>query len=339
MTSLKDLIRKITEGADLSREEAGSAMNSVMSGEASDAQISALLVGLKMKGETVDELLGFVDVMRERSIRIRLADEHAVDLCGTGGDNAGTFNISTVASFIVSGSGVTVAKHGNRSVSSSCGSADVLKALGVNIELPPEDVERCINAIGIGFLFAPLFHPAMKYAAKTRADLGVKTCFNILGPLTNPAGVRRQLVGTFSPVVAGKIAEVLARLDTTRALVVHSADGLDEVSLASATGVHDVAGSGEPRRFTLEPEAFNLPAVSRSTILGSTPEVNAGIARAILAGKAGPHRHVALANAALGILASGKTDRLTDAVAIAVDSVDSGRALLKLDELREFSRS
>jgi anthranilate phosphoribosyltransferase len=339
MTAMKDHIRRVTDRGDLTREEAGSAMQTIMNGEATEAQISALLVALKMKGETVDELLGFVDVMRERSIKIRLADEHAVDLCGTGGDNAGTFNISTVASFIVAGAGVTVAKHGNRSVSSSCGSADVLKALGVNIELPPPDVERCINAIGIGFLFAPLFHPAMKHAAKPRAELGFKTCFNILGPLTNPAGVKRQLVGTFSPDVAGKIAEVLSRLDTARALVIHSADGLDEVSLASTTGVHDIDGTGTPRRFHLEAAEFDLPPVRRSTILGSTPEVNAEIARAVLSGKDGPHRHVALANAALGLLASGKTGDLKDAVGLAAGAVDSGRALRKLDDLREFSHS
>src|SRR5258706_5316568 len=203
---MREFILKLNECHDLTREEASAAMRTIMDGQASDAQIAGFLMALRLKGEKPDELLGFVEVMRERSIRIALDDGDAIDMCGTGGDGTGTFNISTVASFVVAGAGVTVAKHGNRSISSACGSADVLRALGVNIDLAPERAGDCINSVGIGFLFAPLFHPAMKHAAKARAELGVKTLFNILGPMTNPAGVRRQLVGAFSEGAAQMMA-------------------------------------------------------------------------------------------------------------------------------------
>ena len=211
---MKEFLAKISRREALSEEESGVAMATIMDGQATDAQIAGLLMALKVKGEQEQELLGFVEVMRERCLGVRIDDPDAIDMCGTGGDGSGTFNISTVASFVVAGAGVTVAKHGNRSMSSACGSADVLKALGVNIEFPAERAGACINKVGIGFLFAPLFHPAMKYAARARSELGVKTLFNLLGPMTNPAGVRRQLVGAFSPQAAQKMAGVFSHLDS-----------------------------------------------------------------------------------------------------------------------------
>jgi anthranilate phosphoribosyltransferase len=335
---MKKFIQKLTDGHHLSKEEASSAMRTMMEGNATDAQIAAFLVALKLQGETTEELLGFVEVMREKSVKINLDDHDAVDLCGTGGDNSGTFNISTVASFVVAGAGVTVAKHGNRSISSSCGSADVLKALGVNIELFPEKVETCVNKIGIGFLFAPLFHPAMKYAAKPRAELGIKTCFNMLGPLTNPAGVRRQLVGAFNFDAASKIAEVFSKLNILKVFVIHSSDGLDEFSLESPTLVYDVDGQNTTNKFHVHPEQFGLPSVKRDEIRGGTAEQNAQTAMNILQGEKGPHRDVVLANAAFGLMAAGKARTVQEGVTLAKESIDSGRALQKLHHLIECSQ-
>jgi anthranilate phosphoribosyltransferase len=264
---VKQFIQKISERQHLTREEAADAMRYIKEGQATEAQISAFLMALKMKGEQPDEILGFVRVMREKSVKVKLDDAGAIDMCGTGGDNLGTFNISTVASFVVAGAGVTVAKHGNRSISSSCGSADVLKALGVSLDLTPGRTEQCINTIGIGFLFAPLFHPAMKHAAKPRSELGVKTCFNMLGPMTNPAGVKRQLVGAFSERAAQTIAAVYSQLDAVKVLVVHSHDGLDEVSLEATTTVYDVNNEVANGKYNIEPGSFGLSLVESSSIL------------------------------------------------------------------------
>jgi anthranilate phosphoribosyltransferase len=336
---MKQFIQKVAEREDLTRDEAASAMRYIMEGQATEAQIAGFLMALRLKGEHPDEILGFVEVMREKSLKIKLEDNDAIDLCGTGGDNTGTFNISTVASFVVAGTGTTVAKHGNRSVSSSCGSADVLKALGVNIELSPEKVETCINKTGIGFLFAPLFHPAMKHAAKPRAELGVKTCFNMLGPMTNPAGVKRQLVGTFSDNAALTMATVFSQLDSVRVLVIHAHDGLDEVSLEVPTMIYDINNKLFNGKYNIDPQLFGLPHTKKSSILGSTPEANAKIAIDILSGTKGPHRDVVLANAALGLLAAGKARVLQEGVQIAIESIDSGRALEKLNRLIEYTRS
>jgi anthranilate phosphoribosyltransferase len=334
---MKQFIQKIADREDLTREEAASVMRCIMEGSASDAQIAGLLMALRLKGEHPDELLGFVEVMRELSVKISIEDPEAIDMCGTGGDNAGTFNISTIASFVVAGAGVTVAKHGNRSVSSSCGSADVLKALGVNIEIPPSRVEMCINKTGVGFLFAPLFHPAMKHAAKPRAELGVKTCFNMLGPMTNPAGVKRQLVGTFSDNAAMTMATVFSQLDSVRVLVIHAHDGLDEVSLSVPTMVYDVHNRLFNGKYNVEPKSFGLSSVRPASILGGSPEANASIAIEILQGKKGPHRDIVLANAALGLLAAGKARVVREGVKKAEESIDSGKALEKLNLLKEFS--
>ena len=334
---MKEFIQKLVERQDLTRKEASSAMRCILEGRATEAQIGAFLVALKLKGEHARELLGFVEVMREKSLKVNIDDSDAIDLCGTGGDEEGTFNISTVASFVVAGAGATVAKHGNRAISSACGSADVLKALGVNIEVTREKVEACINKIGIGFLFAPLFHPAMKYAAKSRTDLGIKTCFNILGPMTNPGGVGRQLVGTFSQDVAQKIASVFSELGTTKACVVYSHDGLDEVSLGATTVVYEVNGDKSTRSYDVDPSLFELPLTKKAYLRGGPAETNAVIASNVLRGKKGPHRNTVLANAAFALLIAGRAESLPEGVHIAAESIDSGSALRKLNELRDYS--
>ena len=331
---MKELILKLSDRQDLTQEEASSAMHTIMDGGATDAQIAGFLMALRLKGEKPEELLGFVEVMRERSIKITLEDGDAIDMCGTGGDGTGTFNISTVASFVVAGAGVTVAKHGNRSISSACGSADLLKELSIKIDLSPEKITSCINTIGIGFLFAPLFHPAMKHAAKSRAELGVKTCFNLLGPMTNPAGVRRQIVGAFSHEAAQTMASVFARLDTTNVLVLHSHDGLDEISLEAPTTVFDVNNLHFNGKHNVEPESFGLSLVRRSSILGGSAETNAAIAIQVLGGEPSPHRDIVLANAALGLLVSGKARSVQEGVHLAAESIDSQRAMNKLNQLR-----
>jgi anthranilate phosphoribosyltransferase len=335
---MKQYIQKVCSREDLTREEARNAMHTIMNGEASDAQIASLLVGLKLKGEHIDEIAGFVEAMREQSIRINIDDPEAIDMCGTGGDSSGTFNVSTTASFVVAGAGVTVAKHGNRSISSSCGSSDVLQALGVNIELTPTKVQECINAVGIGFLFAPIFHPAMKHASKSRAEMGIKTAFNILGPMTNPAGVRRQLVGAFNQETAAKMAAVFAMLGVTKVCVVHSSDGLDEVSLGATTLVHETNGSPSQNSYYVTAKTFRLPEFPKSTILGGKADVNAPISLAVLKGEKSPYRDTVLANAAFGLYVADKVKTLEEGVALASEAIDSGKALEKLQKLKEFTQ-
>jgi anthranilate phosphoribosyltransferase len=331
---MKLYIQRVAEGIHLTRSEAAEAMRCIMDGEASDAQIAALLIGLKVKGEQTSELLGFVETMRAKAVRISAEDPDAVDLCGTGGDGLGTFNISTAAAFVVAGAGATVAKHGNRSVSSACGSADILKALGVDITMPPERVERSVNRNGIGFLFAPLFHPAMKHAAKARSELGVKTCFNMLGPMTNPAGVRRQLVGAFSTPAARTMAEVFGQLDVMRVCVVHALDGMDEVSLGAATEVWQV-GQSALRSYALTHDALGLPSWAAADLRGGTAEENAALVIGVLNGTPGPHRDVVVANAGLALTVAGKAASVRDGVALAAEAIDTGRALAKLRLLKE----
>jgi anthranilate phosphoribosyltransferase len=334
---MKLFIQKLCNREHLTREEAHDVMRNIMEGNATDAQIASLLIALKFNGERPDEIIGFVEVMLEKAIRIHVEDPEAIDMCGTGGDGTGTFNISTAASFVVAGAGVTVAKHGNRSISSSCGSADVLKALGANIELPPDKVEYSINNLGIGFLFAPMFHPAMKHAARTRSELGVKTCFNILGPMTNPAGVKRQLVGAFSDEAAISLAAGFSQLGSKKICIVHSSDGLDEVSLGSSTRVYEITGNSMMDTYTFEPASFNLSTVEQCEILGGSAEKNASILLNILQGNKGPHRDTVLANAAFGLYVSGKAKTVQDGIAIAGESIDSGSALRKLSQLIEYS--
>ena len=335
---MKLFIQKLCNLEHLTRGEAREVMNNIMEGKASEAQIASLLIALKFKGELPEEIIGFVEVMREKSVKVMIDDPDAIDMCGTGADGSGTFNISTAASFVVAGAGVTVAKHGNRSVSSACGSADVLRALGVNIELGPEKVQHAINNIGIGFLFAPLFHPAMKYAAKPRADLGVKTCFNILGPITNPAGVKRQLVGAFSDEAAVSLASVFSQLGSTKVCVAHSSDGMDEISLGGTTKVYEVTGGSPVKSYEVNASSFPLPPADRSRLLGGTAEINASIINDIFAGTAGPWRDTVVANAAFGLYVAGKAKTPGEGVFLAQESIDSGRALDKLKRLIEYSK-
>ncbi len=335
---MKEFIRKLGERRDLTRAEAEEVMRTIMEGRATEAQIAAFLIAMRLKGEQTDEILGFVSVMREKSVKVSIDDPDAIDMCGTGGDGSGTFNISTVASLVVAGAGVTVAKHGNRSVSSSCGSADLLKALGVNIDMPPDRAGSCINAVGVGFLFAPIFHPAMKYAAKPRAELGIKTCFNLLGPLTNPAGVTRQLAGAYNRTAARMMGDVFRELGAKKAFVVNSHDGLDEISLHAPTFVFEVNGGGDAlKEYDISASSFNLPLTSPSEVSGGSAERNAGLAMGVLKGEPLPHRRYVLANAAFGIIAAGKAQTVEDGVRMAAESIDSGRALTRLKDLIAFT--
>jgi len=335
--TMKQYIEKCLSGAGLTVDEASDALELIMTGQATDAQIAGLLIALRAKGETVDELVGFATTMRARAVHLQLHDPDAIDMCGTGGDGRGTFNISTVATFVVAGAGVTVAKHGNRSVSSRSGSADLLGALGVNIQIPPERVQDCINGVGLGFLFAPLFHPAMKFAAKPRVELGVRTIFNMLGPITNPAGVRRQLVGTYRQDVASTIACALGRLSTLRACVVHSEEGLDEVTASGETSVFETGPEGTVSSYRISPSSFGLQPQPVSSMAGGDAHENAVIAMAILRGQPVGGRHVVVSNAALGLFIAGKVASLHEAAAAAVESIDSGRALGALNKLIDFS--
>lgn len=336
---MREYIHKLLEKQDLTQAEAADAMTIIMDGGATEAQIGAFLVAAKMKGEHVDELAAFARVMREKSLKVHLNGTPALDVCGTGGDGSGTFNISTVASFVVAGAGVNVAKHGNRSISSKCGSADLLQYLGVNTSAPPELVQRCIVETGIGFMFAPTFHPAMKYAAKPRTELGVKTLFNIMGPMTNPAGVQHQLVGTFSLEAAEKMAHVFSRLGTRRVLAVHSEDGIDEISLRGKTSVFEVNGTGEIKRYSISASDFGFPSTPVSALLGDTVEINAGICMSILEAKRGPHRDIVLLNAGFGLYAAEKASSPTEGIGMAEEAIDSGRALRKLQDLIDASNS
>jgi len=335
---MKAFIEKCLSGDDLTAEEAAQALELIMTNQATESQIAGLLVALRAKGESEDELVGFVRTMRNHAVRIAADDPDAIDMCGTGGDGMGTFNISTVSSIVAAGAGVTVAKHGNRSVSSRCGSADLFSALGVNVELPPERVEACVNAVGIGFLFAPLFHPAMRHAAKPRQEMGIRTIFNMVGPLTNPAGVRRQVVGTYDFTVAGKIAGALRQMETRRAYVLHGGDGMDEVSLDGVTHIHDVRAAEEVRRYPVDAEHFGLHRAVPGASRGGDPDENAAIAMRILNGEPVSGRDVVLANAALGIHVAGKAGDFKEAANVAAESIDSGRARQTLKNLIEFTQ-
>jgi anthranilate phosphoribosyltransferase len=330
---MKTQIEKCLSGTDLTVEESSIALDMILTGQATEAQIGGLLVALRAKGETVNELVGFAQILRDRGVRIKIDDPDAIDMCGTGGDGLGTFNISTVSSFIVAGAGVTVAKHGNRSVTSKSGSADVLTALGVNVQCSPETVQDCINRIGIGFLFAPMFHPAMKHVAKPRMELGVRSIFNMLGPLINPAGVSRQLIGAYHPIAMRLLAGALRELGAVKACIVHSDDGMDEVTLSGSTGILEVNGMGELSAYKVDPTDFGLPLSALDSIQGGDKEANATIALSILKGEASPARDVVVANAAMGLYVAGKAVTLPDGKDMAVESIDSGRAMEKLQYL------
>jgi anthranilate phosphoribosyltransferase len=335
--SMKRYIDKCLAGEHLDADEAAAALELIMTDQASEAQIAGLLIALRAKGETVDEVIGFARTMRRHAVAIRPNDPNAIDVCGTGGDGLGTFNISTVTTLVVAGAGVTVAKHGNRSASSASGSADVLQALGVNIQLSPSRVEACVNTVGVGFLFAPLFHPAMKFVAKTRTDLGVRTIFNILGPITNPAGVTRQLIGTYNDTVASHLAGALADLGTGKSCVIHSENGMDEVSLSGKTNVVEVQADVTMKSYAVSADSFGLPNLNGASVKGGNSSENAAITLGILRGDRSPRRDVVVANAALGIYVAGKVQSLEEGARMAEESIDSGRALGILEHLVEFT--
>jgi len=333
-------IRKLEAGTDLSRQEAEAAMEEILSGRASEEAIVALLAALRAKGETVSELVGFARAMRRHVTPIfpdgARPDELLVDTCGTGGDSSGTFNISTAAAFVAAGTGVRIAKHGNRSISSKCGSADVLEALGVSLDVPPERVGAAIHEIGIGFLFAPALHTAMRHAMPARRRLG-RTAFNLLGPLTNPAGARSQIAGVFSDRVVEKIALALSELGVERAFVVHGAGRLDEISLCGETIVGDVRRD-VVQIYNVTPEDFGLERAPLEAIAGGDASRNAEIIRAVLAGEKGAPRDVVIANAAAAIVASGRAADFLEGAQFAASSIDSGEARKKLEALVAFSR-
>ncbi len=335
---IKSAISKVIEGVDLTRDEMVAVMNQIMTGGATDAQIGSFLTALRIKGETVDEITGAAMVMREKALRVNAGDGPVVDTCGTGGDGVNTFNISTTAAFVTAGAGLTVAKHGNRAVSSASGSADVLKALGVNIEAEVTIVEECLSKVGIGFLFAPLMHSAMKYAIGPRREIGVRTVFNILGPLTNPAGAASQVVGVYGRALVELLAEVLGNLGAKHALVVHGSDGLDEITVTGPTYVAS-ARDGKTENFEIDPEKFGMPLRGLDEIKGSGPDSNAEITRRVLKGEKGAIRDVTLLNAAAAIWAGGVASSMEEGIKRAEESIDSGAAKEKLERLAEICPS
>ena len=335
---IKQAIGKVMSGEDLLGEEAEAVMSQIMAGEVTPAQIGAFLTALRLKGETVEEITGCARAMRRSAIPVRPRRRELVDTCGTGGDRTGTFNISTTAAFVVAGAGLGVAKHGNRSVSSHCGSADVLEALGINLELTPEQVAHCIDEVGIGFLFAPRLHPAMKHAIGPRREMGVRTIFNILGPLTNPAGATRQIMGVYDPNLTSPLAQVLGKLGAQAAFVVHGADGLDELS---TTGINRVSHlrDGGVKDFSLDPAELGLPGARLEDLRGGTAQENAQITQAILAGERGPRRDVVLLNAAAALVAGGVAGDFEGGLQRAAEAIDSGSAREKLEGLVAFTQA
>ena len=353
---LEALHKIVNHREPLSRAEASEVMHEVLSGKCTDAQIAALLVGLHMKGETVEEIVGFAEAIRAAASPIHVQSnsvldasgtgrEALVDTCGTGGDAAGTFNISTATAFVVAGCGVRVAKHGNRSstpkiegqaMTAKCGAADVMEALGVNIQLSPEHIAKCIEEVGIAFLFAPAIHSAAKYVAPARKETRLKTVFNLLGPLTNPAGASAQVVGVYSVDLVEKVAEALSMLGTHRAFVVHGLDGLDEITVTGPTRIAEVR-EGNVHSYEVTPEEFGFKSAPLNSLSGGDAAENARIIREILGGEDSPRRHVVLMNAAAALVAAGKSEHLKDAVILAANSIDSGTASQKLDALVRFT--
>ena len=343
-----EAVRALVERRDLTRIEAAAAMEAIMSGAATNAQIAAFLTALRMKGETVEELIGFAQVMRQKVVKVRAPSagmvaatgtdrEMLIDTCGTGGDASGTFNVSTATAFVVAGTGLRVAKHGNRSVSSLCGSADVVETLGINIELTPAQVSRSLEEVGIGFCYAPLLHTAMKHVMPARREMGVRTVFNMLGPLTNPAGANAQVIGVYAAALTEPLARVLAELGTIRAFVVHGADGLDEISNTGESVISEVH-EGVVRTSRVRPEDFGLPRASIRDLQGGDREENARIIRQVLDGEAGPRRDIVVMNSAAALVVGGRAQDLKDGVAMAAQSIDSGAARGRLEALIGLSR-
>jgi anthranilate phosphoribosyltransferase len=332
---IKEAINILINDISLSEAEMAECMNEIMEGRATDAQIGAFLAALRIKGETVDEITGAARIMREKAAKIN-APDGVLDTCGTGGDMSHTFNISTTVAIVAAAAGIPVAKHGNRSVSSKSGSADVLEALGIKIDLQPEKVEKCLFETGFGFLFAPLFHPAMKYAIGPRREMGVRTIFNILGPITNPAGAKRQIVGVFSSNLTDTLARVLGNLGAEDAMVVHGEDGLDEITITNGTKASRFSKE-KVESIYLAPEDFGLERGRRDDLIGGDKDENAGICLQIFKGEKGPKRDIVLMNSAAAIVIAGKTDDFRIGVEMAKDALDSGRALSKLEEIKKVS--
>jgi anthranilate phosphoribosyltransferase len=334
---IKEAIAQLVGGHSLTMDEASAVMNEIMEGSATPAQFGALVTALRLKGETVEEIAGFARTMRSKALRVSIS-EPVVDTCGTGGDGKGTFNISTTAAFVVAACGLKVAKHGNRAMSSQCGSADVLEVLGVKIDLNPEQVQKCLEKVGIGFMLAPVFHPSMKYAAAPRKEVGIRTVFNILGPLTNPAGARAQVLGVPEKSLTEKMATVLKMLDCQHALVVHGEDGLDEITITGKTFVSELK-KGSIKNYEVTPEEFGLPRAKPDSVKGGTAKDNAELLRSILSGKKGPCRDIVLMNAAAALLAGDKVTTLGQGITLAEQAIDNGKALQKVEELISFSHN
>jgi anthranilate phosphoribosyltransferase len=333
---IKDAIAKLADRASLTEQEAESVMLEIMDGAATPAQIAAYLMGLRLKGETVEEIAGSVRAMRAKAVRIAVGDPLVVDTCGTGGDGAHTFNISTTTAFVVAGAGLTVAKHGNRSVSSKSGSADVLSALGVKIDLSTERVADCIDEVGIAFLFAPLYHGAMKHCAGPRQEMGIRTMLNLLGPLTNPAGATIQVLGVYESQLTSLLGNVLMHLGSQHCFVVHGMDGLDEITLTAKSQISEATG-GILSNYLLDPAEFGLALVPAKQLAGGTPQENAAITRDILQGRKGPKRDIVCLNAAPALVAARKATSLQDGFLLAGQAIDSGAAAEKLARLIAFT--
>ena len=330
-------LTQIIGGTDLSQEEMAAMITEIFSGNIADAQIGAFMAALAAKGETYEELAGAASAMRRKAVRIQSLSPVTIDTCGTGGDGANTFNISTTSAFVLAGAGVTVAKHGNRSISSQCGSADVLETLGLNLDLDPEIVEEAVNDIGIGFMFAPRFHGSMRHAAQARKDCGIRSIFNMLGPLTNPAAASCQVLGVFAPELTEMFAKALDHLGVKRAFVVHGHDGMDEITTTDLTRVTEL-DQGRIRTYDLNPTDFFEDFADPADLAGGDAQLNAAITQTVLSGEKGPKRDIILINAAAGLTAAGKADSLRDGISLAAQTIDSGKAMDKLNQLIEFTQ-
>ena len=333
---IQEAISSVVSGQSLSVEEASQVMEEIMTGEATPAQFGAFVTALRLKGETPDEIAGMARVMREKALRVH-SDGDLVDTCGTGGDGSHTINVSTIAAFVTAGAGLKVAKHGNRAITSACGSADVMEAAGVKVDLGPEGVERCIRDVGIGFMFAPTFHPAMRYAGPPRREIGIRTVFNILGPLTNPAGARSQVLGVADGSLGEKMAMVLLRLGCLHALVVHGEDGLDEISIAAPSQIWELK-DGNIYNFAVTPEDLGLSRASASDVQGQSIEDNLAAMNGVLSGEKGPARDIVLLNASAALAAGNAVDNLKQGIMAASESIDSGKAMSRLRALAELSQ-
>ena len=333
---IRETIQKVIEGNHLTEIEMVKTMDEIMEGQTTDAQIACFLTALRLKGETIEEMIGGVRVMRAKSTRVPTKHPLVVDTCSTGGSGIHSFNISTTSAFVVAGVGVPVAKHGNRGITRVSGSANVLMALGVNIEITPEHVGQCIDEVGIGFLFAPMLHGAMKYAIGPRREIGIRTIFNTIAPLTNPADAKAQVLGVYAAELTTVHANVLKNLGTQHAFVVHGNDGLDEITTTTTTRVSELA-NGDVKTYTLDPIKLGIPKAEPASLLGSTPEENAEITSNILKGEKGPQRDIVLLNAAAAIVAGGKADSIETGLELAANSIDSGSALDKLEALKSVS--